>query len=114
MNEGNKPNRKRKIRVNFFISEEEKKLIEAKMRLAGYKNMSKFLRQAAVYDKVIVYDFGTIKETNKELNRIGVSINQIAARVNSTDTIYRDDLDFLKKKVEEIWRLQKSILSSLR
>lgn len=37
----------------------------------------------------------------------------IAARVNSTGNIYKEDIDFLKEKVEEVWRLQKYILSNL-
>ncbi len=44
-------------------------------------------------------------------NNIG---NQIAARANSTGIIYIDDIEEIKKKQEEIWQLQKSILSNLR
>lgn len=105
--------RKRKILVRFFVNEEERKIIQVKMEMAGYKNMSRFLRQATVYDKVIVYDYDTIKETNKQLNKIGISINQIAARVNSTNTIYAEDVNYLKEQIKELWQLHQSILSNL-
>lgn len=107
------PKRKRPIQILLRVSPEEKAIISAKMKICGTDNMNDFLRKAAVYDKVVVYDFNVIKETNKELNKIGVNINQLVARVNSTGTVYQEDLNYLKEKVEEIWQLQKSILSSL-
>ena len=102
--------------IKFYVLPEEKELIELKMKMTKYKSMSAYLRQAACYNKVIVkqYDFGDFKQMNKELNAIGVNINQLVARVNSTDNVYKEDLEFLKEKVQEIWQLQKSILSKLR
>ncbi len=108
-----KPNRKRSIILNFRVTEEERTLILAKKRYCGFRSLEAYLRQAAVYEKITVCDSDEIKRTNKELNSIGVNINQIAARVNSTGNIYAEDIAFLKEKMEEIWRLQKSIQSSL-
>ncbi|MDR1674216.1 MAG: plasmid mobilization relaxosome protein MobC [Oscillospiraceae bacterium] len=53
------------------------------------------------------------REINSSLQHISNSINQIAKRVNSTDNIYGEDIELLKEKQEEVWRLQKSILSRL-
>lgn len=108
--------RVRDVLIKFYVLPEEKELIELKMKMTKYKSMSSYLRQAACYNKVIVkqYDFGDFKQMNKELNAIGVNINQLVARVNSTDNVYKEDLEFLKEKVQEIWQLQKSILSKLR
>lgn len=109
------PNRKRPVMLRFFVSEDEKTIILAKMRYCGFTNLSTYLRQAAVYEKINLYDFkDEIKQTNREIGNIGTNINQIAARVNSTGRIYGEDIDYLKEKVEEIWRLQKYILSLLR
>lgn len=114
-NEKKIPNRKRSVMLRFFVTEDEKTIILAKMRYCGYTNLSMYLRQAAVYEKINLYDFkDEIKTTNKELSAIGTNINQIAARVNSTSRIYQEDMDYLKEKVGEIWRLQKYILSLLR
>ena len=108
--------RVRDVLIKFYVLPEERELIELKMKMTKYKSMSAYLRQAACYNKVIVkqYDFGDFKQMNKELNAIGVNINQLVARVNSTDNVYKEDLEFLKEKVQEIWQLQKSILSKLR
>ena len=51
---------------------------------------------------------------NKELHAIGRNINQIAKRVNSTSDIYREDIAELRERLGEIWRLQRTILSTLR
>lgn len=101
------------IKIKFHVSAEEKTLILAKKRYCGFRSLEAYLRQAAIYEKINLYDFTEIRKTNKELGSIGVNINQIAARVNSTGNIYKEDVDFLKEKVEEIWRLQKYILSNL-
>lgn len=60
------------------------------------------------------YDGLALRDMTKEINKIGVNVNQVAARVNSTDSVYREDLEYLKSEVEKIWQLQKSILSKLR
>lgn len=113
-NEKKKPKRKRSIILNFRVTEDEKTLILAKKRYCGFHSLEAYLRQAAVYEKINLYDFkDEIKTMNKELSAIGTNINQIAARVNSTGNIYAEDVIFLKEKVEEIWRLQKYILSHL-
>ncbi|MCM1330721.1 MAG: plasmid mobilization relaxosome protein MobC [Ruminococcus sp.] len=104
------PNRKRSIVMNFRVTEDEKALILAKKQKCGFRSLEAYLRQAAVYEKINLYDFS---EINRELSIIGKNINQIAARVNSTNRIYDEDIAFLKKKVEEIWRLQKFTLSKI-
>lgn len=107
------PKRKRSIVLNFRVTEDERTLILAKKRYCGFRSLEAYLRQVAVYEKINLYDFAEIKKMNKEINTIGVNINQIATRVNSTGNIYEEDITFLKEKVVEIWRLQKYILSQL-
>lgn len=107
--------RNRNIKIEFYVYPEEKVLIEKKMEISKYPNMSSYLRQAACYNKVIVhnYDFADFKQIGKELNRIGVNINQLVARINSTDSIYQEDLNYLKEMVQKIWLTLQSILSNL-
>ena len=49
-----------------------------------------------------------------EIQKIGVNVNQIARRVNSTGTVYAQDMEDIKGALAEIWRLQRYILSSQR
>ncbi len=107
--------RKRNVLIKFYVYPEEKILIEKKMELSKYPSISSYLRQAGCYNKVVIhnYDFGDFKVMSKELFKIGVSINQIAARVNSTGNIYKEDIDFLKNCVEKIYQRQRNIISRL-
>ena len=41
------------------------------------------------------------------IQKIGVSINQIAKRVNSTGSVYQEDIEEIKGVLAEIWRLQR-------
>ena len=100
--------------IRFFVTAEEKAVIQKRMELVGLTNMSTYLRKISMDGYLINADYTYIKEMNAQLSTIGRNINQIAARANSTGIIYADDIAEIKKKQEEIWQLQKSILSSLR
>lgn len=108
--------RNRSVKIEFYVLPEEKEVIKKKMEIARKKNMSEYLREAAICERVLVYDYDglALRDLTKEINKIGVNINQVAARVNSTNNVYQEDLEYLKSEVEKIWQLQKSILSKLR
>ena len=54
------------------------------------------------------------EKPGRALQKIGVNINQIARRINSTGTVYAQDLEDIKGALAQIWQLQRSILSSQR
>ncbi len=94
----------RKIRIAFFVLPEEKAVIDLKMKMLGVKNVSEFMRKAAVYDKIHISNFDRedLKKLTAQIGKIGTNINQIAARANSTRNVYQEDIDYLKKCVEDI------------
>ena len=106
--------RKRTVQVKFRVTEEEKALIEEKMKLIPTRNMAAYLRKIAIDGYIIQVDHSDIKAMTAEIQKIGVNINQIARRVNSTGSVYQDDIDELKGGLDEIWRLQRlSLLKAL-
>ena len=107
-------NRKRNIQLKIWVTEEERKLIEYKMSLVPTRQIGAYLRKMAIDGYIIYTDTANIKAMNKELRAIGRNINQIAKRVNSTSDIYREDIAELRERLGEIWRLQRTILSTLR
>ena len=106
-------NRKRKIMLRCPVTEEERKLIEQKMALLPTSKIGAYLRKMAIDGYIIYTDLSPIKEYAKELQAIGNNINQIAKRVNSTNSIYKADIEEIQNKVDEIWRLQRTILLTL-
>ena len=105
--------RKRTIQVKFYVTEEERALIEQKMKLVPTRNMAAYLRKIAIDGYIIQVDHSDIKAMTAEIQKIGVNVNQIAKRVNSTGSFYQEDIEEIKGVLNEIWRLQRlSLLKS--
>ena len=83
-------NRKRQIVLRVPVTPEERAIIQQKMAQLGTKNFSAYAR---------------------ELQKIGVNVNQIARRINSTGAVYAQDVEDIKGALAQIWQLQRSILS---
>ena len=107
-------NRKRNIQLKIWLTEEERRLIDEKMKLLPTSQIGAYIRKMAIDGYIIYTDTANIKEMNKELRAIGRNINQLAKRVNSTGDIYRGDITELRERLGEIWQLQRTILSTLR
>lgn len=104
-------NRKRNIQVKFYVDDEELKLINDRVRAANVTNRGAYLRKMAIDGYVVNVDTSDLKAVVSEINAIGRNINQIVRTANSYG-ISQEDIDALKAKVDEIWQLLKSILSS--
>ena len=59
---------------------------------------------------ILVVDRSDTKAYIRELQAVSRNINQIAKRANATGTVYRQDIEDIKKAVDEIWRLQRRTL----
>ena len=107
-------NRKRKNQILFYVDDEELQKIESGMRSTGIRNRSAYLRKVAIDTYIIHIDYSFLKEHTRQIRMIGININQIAHHLNATGNIYQQDIETIKERLDEIWRLQRSILSSLR
>lgn len=106
------PNRKRPIQKIVRFSPDEWNFIQEKVELAGMDNYSEYIREMAIKGYVIEIDHTAVKELTREVGYISRSINQIAKRINTTHTVYKEDLDEIKELMEKVWRGQRSILLS--
>jgi len=102
---------KRQIQIKFRVTETERDLIHEKMRLLNTNNLAAYLRKIAIDGYVINTDNSDLKAIAAEMQKIGVNINQIARRVNSTSRIYEQDFDKMKRGIDDIWRLIRLSLS---
>ena len=89
--------RKRKVQIKFYVTEEERALIEQKMKLVPTQNMAAYLRKIAIDGYIIQTDHSDIKAMTAEIQKIGVNINQIAKRVNATGSVYQEDIEEMKE-----------------
>ena len=107
-------NRKRPIILRCPVTAEERSLIEQKMAKLQTKRIGAYLRKMAIDGYIIYVDTRDIKEMNKLLSAIGRNINQIAKRVNAGGCAYKADMREIQERLDEIWQLQRRILSSQR
>lgn len=54
--------RKRAIQLKFYVTEQERTLIEEKMKLLQTDNMGAYLRKMAIDGYIIQLDYSAIKE----------------------------------------------------
>ena len=107
-------NRKRNIQMKFYVTEEEKRLIDEKMAQLPTRRYGAYLRKMAIDGYIIQLDTTDIKRMNAALSAIGRNINQIAKRVNAGGGAYNADMREIQERLDEIWQLQRRILSSQR
>lgn len=96
-------NRKQNIQVKFYVTAEEKKLMEQKMVQLQTKRIGAYLCKMAIDGYIIYVDTRDIKETNKLLSTIDRNINQIAKRVNIGDHTYQFDIEEIRERLDQIW-----------
>ena len=100
--------RTRPIRIEFCVSENEHRLIKAKMEQLGTKNMGAYLRKMAIDGYIIKVDYTQQKKLAAAVSRVAANINHVCRRINSTGHFYEDDVTELKERQKEIWQLLKS------
>ena len=105
-------NRKRPIVLRCPVTAEERKLIEQKMVQLPTQRIGAYLRKMAIDGYIINMDTTDIKAFTAELGAIGRNINQIAKRINAGGSAYQADLQEIRERLDEIWQLQRRILSN--
>ena len=103
-------NRKRNVHIIVRVTEDERALIEEKMKQIPTINLSTYARKMLIDGYIILLEMSEIKAHTAQLQKIGVNINQIAKRINETGRIYTDDMDELKRLMDEVWRLERRLL----
>ncbi len=105
--------RKHNIPIMFWVTEQERDLIEQRMAQIGTVNMSAYLRKIAIDGYVLKLDLPELKEMISLLRRSSNNLNQIARRVNETGRIYDADMECLRENQERLWDAASEILPKL-
>ena len=94
-------NRKRNIQMKFYVTEEEKRLIDEKMAQLPTRRYGAYLRKMAIDGYIIQLDTTDIKRMNAALSAIGRNVNQIAKRVNAGGGAYKADMREIQERLDE-------------
>ncbi len=100
--------------IKSRVSEEEKILIKAKAEYYGYKQLSKYIRDSAIYEKVTNVDLigkneilKAYSDNTQILNEMPESVKHIAIVAKQIDQYEREELKF---KMLEILKNQKEMI----
>ena len=106
-------NRTRKLQVKFRVTEEEKQMLEIKMKQYGTNNMEGYLRKMSIDGYIIKKDYNELKKLTAELGKIGSNINQLAKKANQSCNVEAVDIRNILCKQFEIEKLIKAALPRL-
>ena len=100
----------KKVLINFRISLEEKKKLQAKAKQA-HISISSYIIAFSEDKKITVTE--NIPELLLEITRIGTNINQIAHIGNSQKYVNKQQLDEVLNLLEDIESIMQKILSEI-
>lgn len=106
-------NRKRKIKLDFCVTEHERDLIRRKMAQLSTSNFGAYARKMLIDGYVISVDMTCFKELVLLLRNCSNNMNQIAHRVNSTGNFYAEDVEDIKDRYNQLWDVVKDIIVKL-
>ena len=95
--------KQRRKSIKVWLSDEERILVESKAEFYGYKRLAKYIRDAAIYEKVTYVDlknkeelYVAYAENTKELKKITKEIRHISKYATRlTDETKKDILDVM-------------------
>ena len=106
-------NRKRNIRMRFYVTPEERTIIEEKMAQLGTTNLSAYLRKMALDGYAVNLDLPELREMVSLLRRSSNNLNQLTRRVHETGRFYDADLENLRAEFDKLQDTASIILSRL-
>ena len=100
-------NRKRNVQIIVRVTEDERTLIEEKMRQIPTMNLSAYSRKMLIDGYIIKVDYTEQKKLAAAVSRIATNINHVCRRINSTGHFYDADVAELKERMADVWELLK-------
>lgn len=105
--------RDRACNIHFWVTEEERTLIQKKMDKAGVRNMSAYLRKVAIDGYVVRLEVPELRDLISLLRRSGNNLNQLAKRVHETGRVYDADLEELHQSQQQLQEAADTIVKRL-
>ena len=107
------PERARNKQIKFWVSEEERKMIHQKMDIFGTTNMGAYLRKMAIDGYIIRLDLPELKKVLHLLGPTANNVNQMARKLNAGGQLYREDLEDIQHRLDQIYDSMRKILYEL-
>ena len=105
--------RTREKQIKFRVTEHELDVIRQRKEMMNYKSMEQYLRRVALGSPLYKLDLTSVDQVTEDVAGISRNINQIAKRINSTDTAYAEDLRQIRARQDELMELLKKAFGVL-
>ena len=99
--------------IYIRVTPTEKKQILQKMQEMEIITLAAYGRKMLLNGYCIKLDLSDVKELIRLLRYAGNNLNQYAKKANETGSIYREDIQDLQKRLDEIWNQTREILVRL-
>lgn len=96
------PERRRKVHLNFFVTEEEKAIIDRNIEATKAGNLSNYLRQLALEGSVTHIDVSAIRALHRDLGYITRDLHQIVHRAALAKDLHEQDYIDIVADYEQI------------
>ena len=99
--------------IHIRVTPEEVEQIKKRMKEAEIDSLTAYLLRMALHGFVIVMDLSDLKEILRLLQISGNNLNQYAKKANETGSIYKEDIQDLQIRLNEIKDDLKEIMRTL-
>ena len=99
--------------IHVLWTKEEWDRLHEKMKEAGVRNLSAYIRKMALDGYIIKLDLSDVNQMIYLLRNATNNLNQMARKANSTGSIYGADIADMQERQDEIWETAKEILARL-
>ena len=107
------PERKRDRQLKIWVSQEELDMIHKKMAEFGTSNMGAFVRKMVIDGYIVKLDIPELREILHQLGPIGNNVNQMARQLNSSNSIYPQELTEVEAQLDQIYKLLRKVMKGL-
>ena len=107
------PNRSRSRQMKFWVNEEEYELLQKKMEAAGGVNQGAYIRKMILDGYIVNLDIPELKEIIRLLSITSNNVNQMARKVNAGSSIYKEDIEEIKTKLEQVYKMLIRVMRGL-
>ncbi len=103
----------RPIVVKAYLNDEEKDLLDAKIKHYKAESKTEYLRQLIINGPIYHVNYSEIKDLIPELESVAAKTNLIAHKVNSTNIVETSDIEELYRLFSEARRIVEEIRNRL-
>ena len=107
------PERKRDKQLKIWVSQEELDMIHQKMAEFGTTHQGAFIRKMVIDGYIVKLDIPELKEIIRLLGPIGNNVNQMARKVNAGSSIYKEDIEEINTKLEQVYKMLIRVIRGL-